>query len=193
MQRSLLLPLCPKGASRQPRDRGNGWCPPAAAHVGSHRVTQQSTRRGHGPGHVCGQHSQRHIPSCTQRGVQGVCWTGGHQVRRWLSLSGQDCSMVRALFWCSRQQVRAPRCPQLGRAWSHGVLKIFPFVETFCAKKKRINMSGVWKENIPSPEVPATEAPVPHHTVPFTKVPGHPSLPGCRRRKLSDGVKVTAF
>lgn len=52
MRGSLLLPLCPKGAGRQPRDRGNGRCPPAAAHVGNQRLIQHSTRRGHGPGRV---------------------------------------------------------------------------------------------------------------------------------------------
>lgn len=91
--------------------------------------------------------------------------------------------------------MRAPRCPWPGRAWSHGVLKIFPFVETFCAKKKRIKVSGVWKENIATPEVLATEAPVPGAeatAVPFPKRARPPITP-CGRRKLSDGVKITAL
>lgn len=86
MWRSLLLPLCPKGVARQPRDRGMDGAQ-QLQHIGQVQGDQKGTwpwpRVQHRQGHRAG-----HRACAAQR------------VRRWLSLSGQDCRKVRALFWC---------------------------------------------------------------------------------------------
>lgn len=75
MWRSLRCPSAP-------RDRGMDGAQ-QLQHIGQ----AQGDQRGTWPW-PCVQHRQGHRACAAQR------------VGRWLSLSGQDCSEVRALFWC---------------------------------------------------------------------------------------------
>lgn len=134
---------CFPSAQEEPADEPGGEtdsahpAPTTAAHTGTHGATRHGTAEGTwhrgGDTHVPG--GQSHIPSrgtAGGAGRRGVCWRGVHPWEGGWVPAGAEVAEGESFFPARRgsREVRAPRCPRPGPAFSHGMLKSFPFVET---------------------------------------------------------------
>lgn len=172
---------------------------------GAHPAPTTAARTGtHGAARHRGgdTHVQSHLSSRGAAGGAGVFAGEGFTRGKVAgSLPGQRCRRGESFFPARRgsREARAPRCPRPGPAFSHGMVKSFPFVETkmLCKEEKDRSvracgrrMFSLLQRRPPSAGARAGAAAA---AVPILRTPSRPPPPGWERRKLSGGLKIMAF